>query len=455
MIEAAFDGTWTGWRAAARGLLGAAVAPSEVIWTTGPALCDLFDEPGDQPKGRLSVPAPLLADAEIVACHRNPEPWRLLYRLFFRVSQGERHLPEIESDPDVLEFRRMEKSVRRDMHKMHAFVRFRKTADNEYVAWYRPDHRIVRINADFFVRRFGAMKWAILTPDESAHWDLRELRFGPGVPRSQAPSEDELEELWCAYYKSVFNPARVKKSAMIKELPVRHWATLPETALIPGLLADADARVGQMLPVRSAAPFVPSGAPLAVLRESVQQCRGCDLCETATQAVFGEGPPGARIVLVGEQPGDQEDRSGRPFVGPAGRVLDEALAAAGIDRSQIYLTNAVKHFKFTERGKFRLHSTPRGLEISACRPWIEEELRLIRPDLVVCMGATAAQSVIGRAVRVQAERGVFLPHHYAREAMVTVHPSYILRITDQQAAELERQRFVSDLQGAMARVAEL
>lgn len=452
MIEAAFDGTWEGWRAAARPLLVEGVDPAEIVWTTGPALSSLFTASAVPGRRTPPVPSALLEDAKVVACHRDPEPWRVLYRLFFRVTRGERHVLEVESDPDVLSFRRMEKAVRRDIHKMHAFVRFRKTPDDEYIAWYRPDHRIVRVNADFFVRRFGSMKWAILTPDESAYWDLHELKFGPGVPRSAAPAEDELEQLWCAYYASVFNPARSNTDAMIKELPVRHWPTLPEAALIPGLLAESAGRVAQMDRVQSAAPYIPAGAPLPVLRDAAMKCQGCDLCGPATQTVFGEGPPDARMVLVGEQPGDREDRMGRPFVGPAGEVLNEALHAAGIDREQVYLTNAVKHFKFTERGKQRLHSTPRGIEIAACRPWLEEELKALRPELIVCLGGTAGQSVFGRAVRVHAERGEFVPHHLAREAMITVHPSSILRIPDQSMADGERVRLADDLRKAARRI---
>ncbi|MEP6716661.1 MAG: UdgX family uracil-DNA binding protein [Terriglobia bacterium] len=461
MIEAAFDGTWEGWRRAARPLLAKHVEPASIVWTTTPALSGLFaDSPSsdavDNAGRSRRVPAVLMDEAKVVACHRDPEPWRVLYRIFFRITRGERYLMEIESDPDVVEFRRMEKAVRRDIHKMHAFVRFRKTVGDggdEYVAWFRPDHRIVHINAAFFVRRFGSMKWAILTPDESVYWDLRQLRFGPGVPRSEAPSEDELEGLWCTYYAATFNPARLNTAAMIKELPVRHWATLPEAALISGLVAESGTRVEHMEQVQSAAPFVPKTRSLAVLREAARHCEGCDLYRHATQTVFGEGPKDARLVLVGEQPGDREDIEGRPFVGPAGDVLNAALEAAGIHREDVYLTNAVKHFKFTERGKRRIHATPRGPEIAACRPWFEEELKVIRPRLVVCLGATAAQSVMGRAVRVQAERGQFLPHHLAKEAMVTVHPSFLLRMPDRALAAEERARFTADLRKAAERVA--
>lgn len=447
MIEARFDGGWEGWREVARRLLATDVRPEEVLWTQEAgqqALSGILAHPPEVVAGAsLRVPRDFVEDAVVVACHRDPEPWALLYRLLYRLTHGERHLMEVISDRDVLEFRRMEKAVRRDIHKMHAFVRFRKTEEDRFIAWHRPDHKITRINAPFFVRRFGSMHWAILTPDESAYWDTQTLRFGPGVPRSEAPQQDDLEELWRTYYASVFNPARVKVNAMVKEMAVRHWPTLPEADIIPQLLADAGARVQTMASARreSAAPFVPETAELAVLRQAASQCAGCELHQYASQTVFGEGPLDAEVVFVGEQPGDQEDLAGRPFVGPAGQVLDEALREAGLERGGIYITNAVKHFKFEERGKRRIHKTPRGVEIAACRPWLEAEMRILRPRLIVCLGATAAQSVFGRAVKVMSERGQFVPNHMAEAAFITIHPSALLRMPD----PVEHARFVAEL----------
>lgn len=191
--------------------------------------------------------------------------------------------------------------------------------------------------------------------------------------------------------------------------------------------------------------FVPDRKTMPVLREAVQKCRGCDLYEHAKQAVFGEGPQTASAVFIGEQPGDEEDRTGRPFVGPAGRMLDAALQEAGIDRSGVYVTNAVKHFKFEERGKRRLHKKPAGVEIRACQPWLEAEMELIRPRILVCLGATAAQSVFGAAYRLTRERGLFVAHRWAPHATSTIHPSAILRIPDKDERHAEYSRFVEDL----------
>ena len=203
----------------------------------------------------------------------------------------------------------------------------------------------------------------------------------------------------------------------------------------------------------SALPWVPATGDLTTLRDAAGACRGCELYAHATQVVFGEGPPDSKVVMVGEQPGDDEDRKGHPFVGPSGRLLSKAMHEAGLDRDRIYVTNAVKHFKFVERGKRRIHAKPSGIEISACRPWLEAELASIEPELVVCLGATAAQSLMGRDFRITAERGKFFPHRWAKELVATVHPSAILRVPERY--DEEYGLFVRDLQVIAKRAAEL
>ena len=195
----------------------------------------------------------------------------------------------------------------------------------------------------------------------------------------------------------------------------------------------------------SAEPFLPASLELPALREAVQGCRGCPLYADATQAVFGEGAAGAAVVLVGEQPGDREDLDGRPLVGPAGRELDLGLEAAGIDRREVYVTNAVKHFKFEQRGKRRIHQKPNWTELAACRPWLDAELAVVRPRVVVCLGATAAQSLLGRSFRVTRQRGQPLDGGPLAEAIVaTVHPSAILRAPE-ETRHAERDAFHADL----------
>jgi len=192
-----------------------------------------------------------------------------------------------------------------------------------------------------------------------------------------------------------------------------------------------------------------SGLSLKTLRDQARHCRACHLWKHATQTVFGEGPQNVQMMLVGEQPGDKEDLAGKPFVGPAGLMLHRALEQAGIDRRKVYVTNAVKHFKFLSRGKIRLHQKPNTAEIKACRPWYERELAAIKPDLVVAMGATAAQSVFGKMTPVNKTRGRLIDLEDTR-ALVTVHPSYLLRLPDAEAKALEYRRFVEDLKIAAA-----
>ena len=445
---------FTSWRAHARALATVGTPPEQVHFLdpkAGQPL--LFSEPPAPTKAHLSalrVPEEFLKLAAKVTQYRDPARWDLLYSALFRLTHGEPHLLEVDIDDTVRKLRLMEKAIGRDIHKMHAFIRFRKIEaqqEPEYVAWYRPDHYILRAAVPFFVRRFGSMRWAILTPDGSAYWDGVGLTFGPGSPRDPLPGDDGLEDLWRTYYGSIFNPARINLKAMQAEMPVRHWATLPEAQVIGKLLREADGRVQTMIDeqAKSAAPWVPEHAKLPVLRKAAPACQGCELYCHATQVVFGEGPENARVVLVGEQPGDEEDLAGRPFVGPAGRLLDRALAEARVDRGTLYVTNAVKHFKFIERGKRRIHAKPGGIEISACRPWLQAELETLEPDLVVCLGATAAQSLIGRDFRVTKDRGVLMPHRWAKQLMATVHPSALLRMPDPARRDEEYGLFVRDL----------
>jgi DNA polymerase len=191
---------------------------------------------------------------------------------------------------------------------------------------------------------------------------------------------------------------------------------------------------------------------LAEARSAARECRACDLWKLGTQTVFGEGPQTADLVLVGEQPGDQEDRTGRPFVGPAGRLLDRALADAGIDRSRVYVTNVVKHFKWEPRGKRRIHKKPNAAEIAACRPWLDVELALVRPRAIVCLGATAAQALLGRGFRITRDRGMFVSSPLAPLVLATVHPSSLLRAPDEETRSRETVRFVEDLRTVARRL---
>ena len=466
-----------GWRTAARALAAAQVPPAEVAFTVA-GTADLFvasATPAPRPTRALSVPKAFLDLAQGVVCHSDPERFALLYAALTRIID-QRALLEDAADPLVHRLQTLAKAVRRDIHKMRAFVRFRELPEGEttrFVAWFEPEHYIVRANAPFFERRFTAMRWSILTPEECVHWDGETLRFTPGATRADAPDGDPLEDTWATYYASIFNPARLKVGAMTKEMPKKYWKNMPETALVPRLIAGAQARMTAMIdaapdPLRPSA-ISPSGggggqdeggglatrAALAQLRADATACTRCPLYAPATQTVFGEGPSDARLMFVGEQPGDQEDLAGHPFVGPAGQVFDRALAAAGIDRTRTYVTNAVKHFKFEQRGKRRIHSKPGTAEIEACRWWIDQERGLLKPAVTVALGATAARSLTGRTVTISRERGRALTLADGSEAWITVHPSFLLRIEDKAAADEEFVRFVADLVAVRERLAAL
>ena len=507
LVEPHFDA----WRTAARDALHAGYRPEEIDLQDAafPAPLTLALEaevpPGGTPVTRPHTSKAFLQAAELAAVHRNPARWNLLYRLLYRL-QSNRDLLRLETDPDVAELLQLTAQVRRDLHKMHAFVRFHKVLKpgealagleerpvvldepmvptepehptphhlvlatptpfgairteleqcesnalavaecEHFIAWYQPDHRILPLAAPFFAERFAILHWSILTPDGSVAWDpdTRRLAFAAGLPREapSPPEPDELEDLWRTYYASIFNPARLNPAAMRSEMPVRYWKELPELAQLPTLITQSKTRVDAMVTRQqqqpSAAPFIPQtsdGRSLPGLRAALPACKGCELYCHATQVVPGQGSVTSPLLLVGEQPGDQEDLQGLPFVGPAGKVLDRALDELRLDRSSLYLTNAVKHFKFVQRGKLRLHQNPRLSEIVACRPWLLAEIDALRPRVVLCLGASASKSLLGGSFALMRDRGKLLETPFANQVMATIHPSAILRARDQATGQ--------------------
>jgi uracil-DNA glycosylase family protein len=209
------------------------------------------------------------------------------------------------------------------------------------------------------------------------------------------------------------------------------------------------------VPIQTAAPLIPPRPTLNKLRDASAECKACDLWKTGTQTVFGEGTQKSLIMFIGEQPGDKEDLSGHPFVGPAGALLDKSLEEVGIDRSKVYVTNVVKHFKWEPRGKRRIHKKPNAAEITACRPWLHSEINVVRPRAIICLGSTAAQAVIGPKFRVSVQRGIFVPSDLAEFVTATVHPSSILRAPTDEARHAERARFVEDLRKIREAIREL
>ncbi|MFN3371338.1 MAG: UdgX family uracil-DNA binding protein [Sphingomonadaceae bacterium] len=458
-VVLAHPADFAGVRLALKSAIAQGMAPHRIEWcVAGSEPLALVDPlPLDPSLPPLKVPRRFAELAELAVCHRDPNRFLVIHEALIRLLAGRARIDD-RTDAFIDELATLAQAVSRDRHKMRAFLRFREVTDADgphFIAWFEPAHHIVRLNGGFFLRRFASQRWTILTPDESLHWDGAALHHLPGASRADAPAEDPLEAIWTTYYASIFNPARLKLKAMQSEMPRKYWKNLPEAALIPALVAGAEARTEAMLAAGgdSSDAAQPAGASLDELRDAARGCTRCPLSGPATQTVFGEGPADAPLMIVGEQPGDQEDRQGRPFVGPAGQLLDRCLAEAGIDRARAYVTNAVKHFKFMARGPRRIHASPSPAEIEACRWWLDREIELVNPRLILMLGASAARSFLGRPATVGRERGRPIPLPGGRTGFLTVHPSYLLRIEDPNTAEAERARFVADL-GAAANLAQ-
>ena len=464
------------WRAAALRALGERLAPEAIEWRAGEeadlsqdqAALDYSHDHGEAPvktdtSGPTSAhglpaettPPPLQVSKEFsallhdAALYRDPQRWAFLYKVLWRWQQGDRSAAS-PADVDGARLYHMAKRVRRAKHDMIAYVRFRKqqSATNgtpEYIAWYEPEHDVLAWAAEHFAQRMGASAWLIATPHGAAFWDGSHLH----LDRRRAlegehgcDTADEAEALWLAYYRSTFNPARLNETALEQHMPVRFWKGLPEGHLIPGMISEAKSgarRIAQASSVgeldgKSIPVEAESAQPLRALPSSLDACRRCDLWRQATQAVPGAGPTHAHMMLLGEQPGDQEDLNGQPFVGPAGQLLDVAIQRAGLIRKDLYLTNAVKHFKWEPRGKRRLHKTPAQREVEACAHWLDQELQTVQPAVIVALGATALSALLQRKVTLRDY--VDAPFQAAgRWVVATYHPSFALRQQDDAARE--------------------
>ncbi len=452
------------WRNAVRPLLAAGKPPDAVTGENvppgrGPAAAD----------GGPRLPRALMSLLENLAYFRDDGRWELMYRLAWRTLYENPRLLEDFADRDVAHAIAMDRAVRRDLHKMHAFVRFREVVREgeiarggemaAFFAWFEPQHEILHPGAGFFVKRFPNMRWTIATPDGAALWDMHDLRFVPAESAGERPRTDAHEVLWRTYYRSICNVARINPDAMRREMPQLYWRNLPEAAEIDVLLREGRARFDRTLEEGDHADFSAAISVRQALQavrareEGIHQCRACDLWQHATQAVAGEGPQSAKIMLVGEQPGDEEDLRGAPFVGPAGKVLDDALLQAGMSRSEVYVTNAVKHFKWEPRGKRRLHKRPTSSEIRACHHWLVEEIATLQPRVIVALGASALRALSGSSPPIETARLVDVAHSTGARLVATYHPSAILR-ADPARQEQWRGLLISDLKRAATLAAD-
>ncbi|SDD99378.1 DNA polymerase [Paracoccus isoporae] len=458
-------GSFDAWRDAARQLASAGVPAADIAWTGDDAAPELFAAQDLPPPGPQPVRASraFLSLARQVSTHADAQRWAWLYAGLLRLQDDPGYLAN-PADPMAARFGKLAKSVRRDIHKMHAFLRFHELPAagprRSFAAWFEPDHPILEPAIPFFVKRFADMDWLIATPQGTARFDGR-LHLGDPVPRPDLP-EDASHDLWQTYFANIFNPARIKTQAMRSEMPRKYWKNLPETALIPEMLNDAPRRVRAMQDAgASTAPaFAPRvtarirhapddrpPATMADARAQAGRCTRCDLCQHATQTVWGAGDPAADLMIVGEAPGDHEDLQGRPFVGPAGQLLRETMDRVGLSPDRAWLTNAVKHFKFAARGKRRLHQNPNAGEISHCRWWLGLERRFVAPRLTVAMGASAAFALTGDRSALTPRRGRIEAAMDRGPVLITWHPSRILRLTGAEAGAAQRE-FAADLRQA-------
>ncbi len=460
-----------GFFAAIAALRTTGVAWDEVDWLVDPNAKPLPHRPSDL----AGLPQSFIDTANAALLHRDADRFLRVHRMAQRLWRDPRHADDV-LHPEHVHLQNLERQVRRDKHKMKAFVRFTAVgqgekdgqvghvgqggqveqrsddapAAREYVAWFEPDHHIVRAVAPFFARRFATMRWSILTPLGSVRWDGASLTHGPAATPDQAPPPDAGEALWLTYYARIFNPARVKVAAMKREMPVRYWKNLPEAQLIAPLLSGADARVATMIGVaepafrtakvvcQHAASTADNSTTLRGIAARVLACDACECASRATQAVPGEGPDHARIVIVGEQPGDREDLEGRPFVGPSGALLWQALNSLGVQAQDVYVTNAVKHFNYDYRGKRRMHKTPGQREIQQCSTWLEQELNVLRPERILALGTTARDALLalpGFTSRPSSDARDAMSPEVGRSAQgapvyAALHPSALLRRGD-------------------------
>ena len=452
------------WRAAARELIALKVPPANVAWLAQPDGGDLFSSPPeatatDAPMLRL--PRQLVELLQAAACFSAPDRWAFLYQVLWRWQLGQ-HDVVSPADADGARLHAMVKAVHREEHDMHAYVRFRERDEAQgaprFVAWYEPVHEVLPQVARHFARRMGSISWMIATPGASMLWDGATLHAGPALLRGAADIDDAGEALWLTYYRSIFNPARVNADLLHSHIPARFWKNLPEGAIVPAMLsgaANGERRTGQTASVgqRQGAAMIQINSeraqPARATATTLDQCRRCELWKSATQAVPGIGPHTARIMLVGEQPGDQEDLAGLPFVGPAGALLDQAMQEAGMARDSIYLTNAVKHFKWEPRGKRRLHKTPAQREILACHGWLEEEIERGKPQVIVALGSTALKAVLQDGAASMTPLIGTPIEHDGRWVVTVYHPSYVLRARDEKSRRQAYAAIVDGLRQAL------
>lgn len=466
MKSIAIDPSFASWRAVARTLLMENVCPDDVEWRESAASATVFGTIDRPPPGSVDPNAPkppkiagtFLRMLETAACYRAPDRWPFLYKALWRWTQGDRAVASAE-DADGYRLHRMIEVVEEEESKMQKVLRFRHRDSSlgppEFISWFEPVHDLLEHAAMNFASRMGNATWMIATPHGAAFWDGAFLHvdrmsepeekpadFGEvsGGMNGEAVSGDAIEALWLAYYESTFTAARENAAEMTSHMKMHYWKNPPDARIDPTLISRADPysrrdprprNVPADMDVAINTELEPLNGTVLTAPPSLDACKRCSLWRNATQAVAGAGPANARVMLVGEQPGDEEDREGKPFVGPSGKLLDDAIAEASLKRESLWLTNAVKHFKWESNGDERQQATPTQREREACRYWLEEEMTRIAPKVVVVLGATALKVLTGHRTALSEYLGKTIEHK-GRIIVPTYHTSYLLRLTDEK-----------------------
>ncbi|GEN61060.1 uracil-DNA glycosylase [Acetobacter nitrogenifigens DSM 23921 = NBRC 105050] len=429
-------GTFVAWRNVARLLMSHHVPPDDIDWSGRPGLFTPRAIPEAVGPHNVNVTKNFLKLSESVVWNSDPERFAFLYKALWRLRLRDGD-PLSQSDVLGRRLHLLAKSVGRDIHKMHAFVRFHELPSpgrRRFAAWFEPEHYILEPGSHFFMKRFADMDWMIATPRLTARFEGGVISYHTGGRKPPLPA-DASEELWATYFANIFNPARIKMNAMRSEMPKKYWKNLPETRLIPSMLAEAEERVARMREAGASASR-PGAAIISTryrnsmekieenpknlkdAKRSSRQCRRCSLCEMATQTVWGVGPENASLMIVTDQPGDREDLTGELLDGEFGAALRELTTGAGFDFSEIYVTTAVKHFKFRPEDGRRIPLAPDRAEIEHCLWWLDMELAFVRPRLVLALGTAPVIALISDGNALELRRGAFETGRHGGRVMI-------------------------------------
>lgn len=451
--------TFEAWLHAASTLIAAEAAPHLVDWGDTGQSDGLFADTSAfhaAPPVALDIPPALQDRLEEITCYIGEERWSLPYRVLWRCLHND-WSALMPGDTDGSRFARRERAVRCTAHAMKGFLRFQEapqhTHSPRFVAWYEPAHNVLKSVARHFAERMGQTSWLIATPLGSANWDGRQLSFGPPLSKP-ALEADLIEALWLDYYRSTFTPERLNVPLMHAHLPRQYHANLPETRVMPALITEAKLGVLHAEPaspaLKSESKHCQSARPSRFdLGHELEQCRRCKLWEQATYPVGGSGPSHARIMLVGEQPDDHDDLIGEPFSGELGHFLESLLQTAGLDREQVYLTHAVKHFNFESVQLQRRYRAPTDAHIQACRGWLEQEIIRLAPVAMVALGRSAAKALLEDEPPVPTGDSPLLVTRGNRRIFLTWHPGYALKAADPKARLAAQSHIVASLQSAL------